>query len=271
MATATEPVGGSNGTKRSPQRTMAFTMLTTIFPASSPASSLTVLTAPSQGVETTTRSVWAASRLVPGEIAASMPLQRFVSSATAPAALSSLREPTTTSTPTEAKRAARAEPAGPVPPSTPICMLPSPKVPSTDVPSPDAPSPDATVADTGTVDTLLAFLTTSCASCKPFWEMMATPGLAGALGARLVIVTPSRSMEDERRARELLPDGAYLHMGSETWFEYGIGSSASFVLVRSSQDGPEPWQQAGQVLGSTSGKSPDELLELVKRWQAVGT
>jgi hypothetical protein len=99
--------------------------------------------------------------------------------------------------------------------------------------------------------------------------MMAAPGFAGALGARLVIVTPSRSMEDERRARELLPEGAYLHMGSETWFEYGVGSSGSFVLVRTAPDGPEPWERAGQVLGSASGKSLDEVLELVKRWQAA--
>ena len=126
-----------------------------------------------------------------------------------------------------------------------------------------------TVADAGAVDTLLAFLTTSCGSCKPFWEMMAAPGFARALGARLVVVTPSRSMEDERRARELLPDGAYLHMGSETWFEYGVGASGSFVLVRTGPDSPEPWERAGQVLGSTSGKTPGELLELVKRWQAT--
>lgn len=98
---------------------------------------------------------------------------------------------------------------------------------------------------------------------------MATTDLAGSLGVRLVVVTPSRSMEDERRARELLPPGAYLHMGSETWFEYGIGSSASFVLVRCELDGPEPWEQAGQVLGSASARSPGELVDLVKRWQGA--
>jgi hypothetical protein len=128
-----------------------------------------------------------------------------------------------------------------------------------------------TVADAATVDTLLAFLTTSCASCKPFWEMMAAQDFARSLGVRLVVVTPSRSMEDERRARELLPEGAYLHMGSETWFEYGIGSSASFVLVRSELGGPEPWEHGGKVLGSASARSPDELVELVKRWQGAGS
>jgi hypothetical protein len=150
----------------------------------------------------------------------------------------------------------------------PLADVPSPDVPSPDVPSPDVPSPDVTVADDGTVDTLLAFLTTSCASCKPFWEMMAAPGFSSSLGARLVVVTPSRSMEDERRARALVPDGAYLHMGSETWFEYSIATSASFVLVRSPRGGPEPWQQACKVLGSTSATDPGELVELVRRWQS---
>jgi hypothetical protein len=75
-------------------------------------------------------------------------------------------------------------------------------------------------------------------------------------------------MEDERRALDLIPDGAYLHMGSETWFEYGIGTSASFVLVRTPEDGPPPWERAGQILGSASAASPDELRELVKRWRA---
>jgi hypothetical protein len=78
-------------------------------------------------------------------------------------------------------------------------------------------------------------------------------------------------MEDERRVRELLPEGARLHMGSETWFEYGIATSASFVLVRSPRDGPEPWEGAGQVLGSASGRSPEELVGLVKSWQAEQT
>lgn len=126
------------------------------------------------------------------------------------------------------------------------------------------------VADDGTVDTLLAFLTTSCASCKPFWEMMAAPGFSSSLGARLVVVTPSRSMENERRAQALLPEGAYLHMGSETWFEYGVATSASFVLVRSERGGPEPWQQAGEVLGSATARDPEELMELVRRWQSAG-
>ena len=84
----------------------------------------------------------------------------------------------------------------------------------------------------------------------------------------MVVVTPSRSMEDERRAREMLPPGAHLHMGSETWFEYGVGRAASFVLVRSPRRGPAPWERAGQVLGAATATSAEELVALVQRWHA---
>ena len=70
------------------------------------------------------------------------------------------------------------------------------------------------------------------------------------LGAKLVVVTPSRSMEDEQLARQLTPPGAHLHMGSETWFAYGVGLAGTFVLVRSDPEDAPPWAQAGRVLGS---------------------
>jgi hypothetical protein len=136
------------------------------------------------------------------------------------------------------------------------------------VPSPDQPSPDATVADVETIDTLLAFLTTSCGSCRPYWERMAAAGFMTELGAQLAVVTPSKSMENERLAQELLPPGAHLHMGSETWFEYGVGLSSSFVLVRSPRAGPPPWRQPGQVLGSATAPRPEELVALVTRWRS---
>ena len=55
-------------------------------------------------------------------------------------------------------------------------------------------------------------------------------------------------------------------MGSETWFEYGIGTAASFVLVRRPRTG-RPLGEAGQVLGRPRQKTP-RALKLVKRWRA---
>jgi hypothetical protein len=127
----------------------------------------------------------------------------------------------------------------------------------------------AVTAGRGTTETLLAFLTTSCAECQPFWEMLAGAATRDDLGAHVAVVTPSRSMEDERLARRLVPDGIHLHMGSETWFEYGIGRAASFALVRSPSDGPPPWVEVGEILGAANVEAPEELIRLLKSWRAA--
>jgi hypothetical protein len=126
---------------------------------------------------------------------------------------------------------------------------------------------EAGTTEPGTVETLLAFLTTSCAECQPFWEMLAGATALDDLGAQLAVVTPSRSMEDERLARRLVPDGAHLHMGSETWFEYGMGRAASFALVRAPSNGPPPWEELGKVLGSANVETPEELMRLLRAWR----
>ena len=113
---------------------------------------------------------------------------------------------------------------------------------------PDVPSPDVTVADAGTVDTLLAFLTTSCASCKPFWDMMATTDFAALVGCPSGRGHPEPF--DGRRAPR--PGAAARRAPTCIWgprrgSSTAIGTSASFVLVRCGLDGPEPWEQAGQV------------------------
>jgi hypothetical protein len=134
----------------------------------------------------------------------------------------------------------------------------------------DAPdgAAEAGTTEPGTIETLLAFLTTSCAECQPFWEMLADAKIRDDLGAQVAVVTPSRSMEDERLARRLVPDGAHLHMGSETWFEYGIGRAASFALVRSPSNGPPPWEEVGKVLGTANVETPEELIGLLRAWRA---
>ena len=135
----------------------------------------------------------------------------------------------------------------------------------------DAPDGAAETVSTGpgTTETLLAFLTTSCAECQPFWEMLAGAATRYDLGAQVAVVTPSRSMEDERLARSLVPDGIHLHMGSETWFEYGIGRAASFALVRSPSNGPPPWVEVGEIVGAANVEAPEELIRLLKSWRAA--
>jgi hypothetical protein len=118
----------------------------------------------------------------------------------------------------------------------------------------------------GTTLTLIAFLTTTCAPCGPFWEMLATGAPGRELGVQTVVVTPSSSMEDEREARRLTPPGVLLHMGSETWFNYGVAQAGTFVLVRSPAGAPVPWAGPGEVMGSATPHGPSEVEGLVRRW-----
>jgi hypothetical protein len=119
--------------------------------------------------------------------------------------------------------------------------------------------------------TLLAFLSTGCASCGGLWEMLAEwwPGRAHGVG--LVVVTPSRSMEDEAELRRRAPAGALVHMGSETWFGYGVGRAGTFVLVQSAEGARPPWEPPfeGAVLGQALlgvGSTAPELEALVAQW-----
>lgn len=116
--------------------------------------------------------------------------------------------------------------------------------------------------------TLLAFLTTTCAPCQPFWEMMAVDLPGRDLGIPVVVVTPSPSTEDERLARRLVPAGARLHMSSETWFAYGVGQAGTFVLAAGAAGGPPVWEQPGEVLGWASLEAPSDLAPLLQAWHA---
>jgi hypothetical protein len=79
--------------------------------------------APSHGVASTTTSALAASALLPAPIDSFRSGHCSSNWSTASMARYFDREPTTTSKPTDASRAASADPAGPVPPRIPIRMV----------------------------------------------------------------------------------------------------------------------------------------------------
>ena len=116
--------------------------------------------------------------------------------------------------------------------------------------------------------TLLIFLTTSCKPCEPFWGV--TPVYSGVrdLVGNLVIITPSAAMEDEMKARALVPSGAKLVMNSGMWFDYGVSQAGTVVLTRSRPGEPSPWEVAAQVLGQARPEGPWALVDLVRGWLA---
>lgn len=118
---------------------------------------------------------------------------------------------------------------------------------------------------------LMAFVTSSCEVCATAWEMMGAlaaraDGAGGQSPYQLVIVTPSRSMEDERAVLALAPPGVQVHMGSETWFSYGITQAGTFVLAEQAQGAPAPWLEPGRTLGSAVPGDMHELRAFLRKW-----
>jgi hypothetical protein len=96
--------------------------------------------------------------------------------------------------------------------------------------------------------TLLAFLSTGCATCAEFWQAFALPDAGTLPGAstRLVIVTKDASEESPSLVASLAPAGVTTIMSSAAWDRYRVPGSPYFVLV----DGP-----SGTIVGEGSGTS----------------
>jgi hypothetical protein len=107
-------------------------------------------------------------------------------------------------------------------------------------------------------DTILAFLSTGCATCAEFWDALAAPGAAGRAGerTRVVIITKGHEEESEAAVAELAPAEVTTIMSTAAWSDYRIPASPFFLRVH----GP-----AGQVTGEGSGQSWDQVLRLLER------
>jgi hypothetical protein len=92
-------------------------------------------------------------------------------------------------------------------------------------------------------DTLLAFLSTGCATCEPFWTALRA-GVDVPGDARLVVVTQDH--ESESRLRDLAAPGLEVLASDAAWEAYGVPGSPHFVYV----DG-----RSGRVTGE--GTAPD--------------
>jgi hypothetical protein len=77
-------------------------------------------------------------------------------------------------------------------------------------------------------DTLLAFLSTGCSTCEPFWDAFrAGAGLPG--DARLVVVVQDE--ESESRLRSLAGPRLEVIASNEAWESYGVPGSPHFAYV----------------------------------------
>ncbi len=78
--------------------------------------------------------------------------------------------------------------------------------------------------------TLLAFLTTGCATCATFWSEFAN-GVHLPANTRLVIVTKGGNDESPADIAAMAPAGVVTIASSEAWDDYRIPVAPYFVLV----------------------------------------
>lgn len=105
----------------------------------------------------------------------------------------------------------------------------------------------------GSPMTLIAFLTSGCASCAPLWAgLHESPDLA-SLAQRVTVVTHDATRESPTRLERLAPAGTDVIMSSAAWADYAVPGSPHFVLT----DG------AGGILGRGSALSWSQLETMV--------
>lgn len=102
--------------------------------------------------------------------------------------------------------------------------------------------------------TLLAFLSSGCATCKNFWDAFANdPPLPRSVD-RLVIVTRSNDEESPAALANLAPPRHKVIMSSQAWQDYGIPVSPYFILVDGAtasiegEGAASTWTQVGSLL-----------------------
>jgi hypothetical protein len=103
--------------------------------------------------------------------------------------------------------------------------------------------------------TLLAFLTSGCATCKDFWDAFRPTAPALPDDARLVVVTKDRSHESPTRLHELASPDVPVVMSSSAWEAYEVPVAPYFVYV----DGP-----SATVHGEGAASSWEQVLSLLR-------
>jgi hypothetical protein len=105
--------------------------------------------------------------------------------------------------------------------------------------------------------TLIAFLSSGCATCAGFWEAFQRPGELGLPeGIRLLVVTKGPELEIPAEVQAKSHSRLPVIMSTEAWGDYEVPGSPFFVLV----DG-----KAGRRIGEGVANHFSQVAELVRR------
>jgi len=107
----------------------------------------------------------------------------------------------------------------------------------------------------GADPTLVAFLSTTCSTCTPFWEgLQASLMHFGGHRHRVLIVTLGESEESPTRAQSFAKPEVDVVMSSSGWTEFEVPGAPYFVLLESG---------TGRVIGEGSAMTFDSLEEFL--------
>ncbi len=107
----------------------------------------------------------------------------------------------------------------------------------------------------GKAETMLAFLSTGCASCQVFWEELADRSDLPTPNTRPVIVTKGPQSESPAKIAELAPPRVRLVMSDEAWDSFKVPLTPYFMLL----DGE------GRIIGEGSATNMAHLLGLFRQ------
>jgi hypothetical protein len=107
----------------------------------------------------------------------------------------------------------------------------------------------------GAPRTLIAFLSSGCATCQEFWDAL-QPSVREPLpgGARLIVVTKDGSHESPAKLRELAPPDVPVVLSSDTWEAFSVPVAPYFVYVGSN----------GTLLGEGSAAGWSQIVSLFR-------
>jgi hypothetical protein len=107
----------------------------------------------------------------------------------------------------------------------------------------------------GTDPTLIAFLSTTCSTCTPFWEGLESSTMHfGGHRHRVLVVTLGESEESPTRAQSMSKPGVDVVMSSSGWADFEVPGAPYFALI-------EP--QTHRVIGEGSAMTFESLEEFL--------
>ena len=104
--------------------------------------------------------------------------------------------------------------------------------------------------------TLLAFLSSTCTTCRGFWDTFSEPSVAIPGQARLVIVVRDVDAESPSALADLLAPHITTVHSSKAWDDYEVPGAPYFVLVDGS---------AGKVVGEGTATRWDHVRNLLEQ------